>query len=56
LGALLEINAQSQRIVPLMGAMETLSMARASSETPISSRDITVHANVAVRWRFVPGR
>jgi hypothetical protein len=55
LGPLLEMNAQSQRVIPYMEAQGVM-MARAAVETPISARDVTVRASVAVRWRFLPGK
>ena len=54
LGALLEMNAQSQRVIPYMEPQ--VMMRVAAAETPISARDVTVRASVAVRWRFLPGK
>jgi uncharacterized protein YggE len=57
LGELLELNAQSQRVIPYqMQAMGGVAMARVAVDTPISERDITVRASVSVRWKFIPNR
>ena len=55
LGSLLEMNAQSQRVIPYMENQAVL-MRVAAAETPISARDVTVRATVGVRWRFPPGK
>jgi uncharacterized protein len=57
LGDLLDLNATTGRPIPyqVQGA-GGFAMGRVAAETPISERDITVHASVSARWRFLPAR
>ena len=58
LGDLLELNAQSQRIIPYQVQVTGAAMAMrgVAADTPVSERDITVRASVSVRWKFIPTR